>query len=556
MTLDITNALPEGAILHGPNVTYRIEKTLGAGGFGITYLAIGEVVVGNVPAEVKFAIKEHFPTAACKRSGTKVIVNEDKTDVFKSSLTDFVSEAKKLHSLGSENDNIVKVNEVFEENGTAYYVMQYINGESLSSYVKSKGKLTYAEASALLLPIFNAVEFLHKSNINHLDIKPENIMLHRGVDGLTPVLIDFGLSVHFKKNGGKTSPKGVEGVSEGYSPLEQYAGIKEFNPATDIYALAATLLFSLTGKTPKSASEIRMSDIRTALSDSVPQDVIDGICKAMNKSDEDRTSSISSLKSDLGLVSGGIATQPLYRVRKEKKLPKKFIISAAVVVAVVIIIAIFALRPISTQSIGSESEPIDTIQNHAHAGLSPEIHDSLVDAFDESRDIDKIILRAQKRGYIDVSEKDNIEKYVKKAISLRNAISSYKLEEDNKKMFNWIIKVAKSAELTLKEYGVKDEKVQIPNEDKQESTSNPSSFRPTISEGTLSLGYGTWRGGIRNGKPDGSGTLTFSSQHRVDRSSSYEANPGDYFVATYDNGSLISGKLYDRNGNLLNTIIP
>lgn len=80
--------------------------------------------------------------------------------------------------------------------------------------------------------------------------------------------------------------------------------------------------------------------------------------------------------------------------------------------------------------------------------------------------------------------------------------------------------------------------------------------KPVVTTGTLSLGYAIWRGGIKSGKPDGKGRMTFTTTHVVDRRSSVEANRGDYFDATYDNGSLISGKLYNSNGNLLKTIIP
>ena len=286
------STLCPGSILDSGNTRYRIVSVLGQGGFGITYLVMGELKVGNVTTEAKFAIKEHYPELYCSRKGDTVVPKADNLKEYTRSKSDFMAEAKKLHSLGTQNENIVKVNEVFESNGTVYYVMQYINGRSLSSYVESKGRLEYGEAISLLEPIFDAVDFLHKSRINHLDIKPDNIMLHEGIDGVTPVLIDFGMSVHFRKNGEKTSPKGLQGVSEGYSPLEQYAGIKEFNPATDIYSLAATLLYTLTGEKPRSAAEIRLSDVRTALSGKAPANAVESICKAMNKSYEDRTSSV------------------------------------------------------------------------------------------------------------------------------------------------------------------------------------------------------------------------------------------------------------------------
>lgn len=505
MVSEITNALPNGTKLHGPNVTYRIEKILGAGGFGITYLAIGEVMVGNVPAEVKFAIKEHFPFASCSRRASTVIVSDDKINAYKSSLSDFISEAKKLHALGTQNENIVKVNEVFEENGTAYYVMQYINGESLSSYVKSKGKLSFTESIGILSPILDAVDFLHSSRINHLDIKPENIMLHRGVDGITPILIDFGLSVHFKKNGDKTSPKGVEGISEGYSPLEQYAGIKEFSPATDIYALAATLLFALTGKTPKSASEIRISEVRNTLANIASQNAIDGICKAMIKSDEDRTQSVKTFKSDLGLVFGGVSiTQPIDRDNDKKK---RFIriISGVAVIIFAIIIAIFVHTRTKPKSQSKpELVPIDTLK-------------------------------------VEPSEPETST-----TVTVNQIPTQLESQSENKPTND---NVGKTESLTS--IGP-----DISSSPTVHTTPSIQDVKPEVREGTLSLGYGTWKGGIKNGKPDGKGTLTFNSTHRVDRSSTYEANAGDYFIATYDNGSLISGKLYDSSGNLLSTIIP
>lgn len=127
-----------GTILYKGERRYKIVNTLGQGGFGITYLAVGEVIIGNVPTEAKFAIKEHFPSSYSVRNDCVVAAKYGKTSDYDKSKADFISEANKLHALGTKNDNIVKVNEVFEENGTAYYVMQYINGMSLSEYVKAK----------------------------------------------------------------------------------------------------------------------------------------------------------------------------------------------------------------------------------------------------------------------------------------------------------------------------------------------------------------------------------------------------------------------------------
>lgn len=559
---EINNALSKGFVLHGPNVTYRIEKILGAGGFGITYLAIGEVTVGNVPAEVKFAIKEHFPSSYCTRNGLTVTVKDGNLDAYKSSLSDFISEAKKLHSLGAQNENIVKVNEVFEENGTAYYVMQYINGESLASYVKSKGKLQYHEAIGILSPIFDAVDFLHKSRINHLDIKPENIMLHRGVDGIIPILIDFGLSVHFKKNGEKTSPKGVEGVSEGYSPLEQYAGIREFNPATDIYALAATLLYSITGKTPKSASEIRLSETRTVLASIVPQNVVDGLCKAMIKSCEDRTSSVNTFKAELGLISGGSSITEILDKEKEKKkkLFKVIAIGAIILIIIGVAIILFSRKPNHTsptpQPIPVDTTQIDSIttEDIIVPTPSPEFLTALAKSSDLAKRSDDCIRAARHRGHFTEDEKATVKSFIESVNLIKSSSDISLLDSNQKDTYRMIVEKSEDAQSAVNKYKTHDELRPAPVNPTPVVT--PSPQKQAAIEGTLQLGYGSWKGGIKNGKPDGKGRITFTSSHRVDRSSSAEANAGDYFIATYDNGSLISGKLYDRSGNLLQTIIP
>lgn len=508
------SSLKIGTILNNGEWRYKIIGILGQGGFGITYLAMGEVKVGNVTTDAKFAIKEHYPNTFCNRMGQLVVTNEDSASEYERSKSDFISEAKKIHALGTANDNIVRVNEVFEENQTAYYVMQYINGVSLTDYVKSKKRLSCNEALTLLLPIFNAVDFLHKSRINHLDIKPDNIMLHDSIDGKVPVLIDFGLSVHFKKNGEKTSPKGVMGVSEGYSPLEQYAGIKEFNPATDIYALAATMLYTLTGETPKGASDLKLSELRTSLAKLAPQQTIDALCKALNKSYEDRTSSVSAFKADLGLVgTGGTDTELINQVDERKKTltSRVLIILLAIAIGITCFIC-FKKNP--------KTEPKE-----------------------EDIEVEHIATTQPESTSVQADEEESVPESQTPEISTPETPTPETSTSANSTPTNSTSTSANSTSAT--------------NENHAPQRGNrPGKQEASVSSGKLDMGYATWKGGIRNGKPDGKGTLTFHSSHSVDRRSSVVANSGDYFVATYDNGSLVSGKLYDSNGNLLKTIIP
>lgn len=249
------NSLRPGTILKGEQ-TYRIESVLGAGGFGITYLAQTSVRVNNISVSVRFAIKEHFISDYCERQAdgrTAVCVGTQKIrEMFDLSLRDFIAEARRLSAIGAQHDNIVKVNEIIEANDTAYYVMEYLKGKSLWDYIRERGPLTEEEARSLMLPIVDAVAYLHSSNMTHLDIKPQNIMLaedeftHR----ITPVLIDFGMSKHYAQDGNPTSTINTRACSDGYSPIEQYSGITTFSPTADVYALGATILTCLTGRIP------------------------------------------------------------------------------------------------------------------------------------------------------------------------------------------------------------------------------------------------------------------------------------------------------------------
>ena len=501
--------LSPGTVINSGERKYRIRESLGQGGFGITYLAVGEVVIHNVPCEAKFAIKEHFPSEFCFRAGQAVFAKPDKEQEYADSKADFISEAKKLHALGSENCNIVKVNEVFEANGSAYYVMQYINGDSLLHYVAQKKRLNWDEALTLMTPIINAVDFLHRSRINHLDIKPENIMLHEGMDGKVPVLIDFGLSIHFKKSGGKTSPKGVMGVSEGYSPLEQYAGIKDFTPEADIYSLMATMMFMLTGLQPKSASELRADDVRQQLAGKVPSEMIDAVCHALKKSLDDRTHSIAELKEELGIFDfKGKKTESLQSMQSSGdsgnvlgRIPKGVLMGCAAGLGVVLLALL--MTKVGGCSGSGGSELIDSVTPH-------EVTDSL--------------------------KHDSIAEPEPEPVMTQPTDNKQGRENDD----------SKKNESTVKP-DPQPQSIQTPTPPKQD---------PQPTTGSLSLGYATWTGGIRKGKPDGHGRLVFHSAHAVDRHSSVMANAGDYFVATYDAGDLISGRLYDSDGNLLTTVIP
>lgn len=306
--------LPAGHILHGPERAYRIVKVLGQGGFGITYLAVANVRVGNINIEGKFAIKEHFVSSMCSRAGvthtveySRPVANE--VDRLRRS---FLKEVERIHNLPINHPNVIKINEVFEENNTAYYVMEYLGDSHLHQYIKQNGPLPAQYLNLYLRPVVEAVAMLHQHKIAHYDIKPENIMMAGGESGqLRPVLIDFGLAKHYNAQGGLTSFDGAGGYTPGYAPAEQYAGINEYSPAMDVYALAATAYYCLTGKTPPDAFRVKLDEIHAELNAIAGPQVASAIVHAMAMTPDMRTPDAAAFLYEMGW-SGEGGTIPAY----------------------------------------------------------------------------------------------------------------------------------------------------------------------------------------------------------------------------------------------------
>ena len=251
--------LKNGAVLEGGK--YRIEKLLGQGGFGITYLAVQSGL------DRKVAIKEFFMKDLCERDADTSSVTLGTSGSRQTVIRfkeKFIREAKTIASL--RHPNIVNIHDVFEENGTAYYVMEYHDGGSLSSLDLP---LSVDEASGYIRQIASALSYLHKRNTMHLDVKPSNILLDESGNA---VLIDFGVSKHYDQAGHQTSSTPV-GISHGYAPGEQYQqNVLSFSPTTDIYALGATFYKLLTGLTPPHQNEVAENGL-PVFPESVPDSI-------------------------------------------------------------------------------------------------------------------------------------------------------------------------------------------------------------------------------------------------------------------------------------------
>lgn len=286
----MSKGLKRGTFLdHGK---YRIEKVLGSGGFGITYLAT------DLGLERLRAIKEFFPKDYCDRdeNTSHVTLGTSNTAEFVDRLKKkFIKEARNIANL-DQHHGIITIHAVFEENNTAYYVKDYIEGESLSEMVKRNGPLEIDKALKYITEVGYALEYVHEHNINHLDVKPANIMVRRKDD--TPILIDFGLSKQYDSEGLQTSTTPT-GISHGYAPIEQYndGGVREFSRQTDVYSLAATLYFLVSGKTPPHATSLTQNDL--TFPEGFPQSLILPISKAMSTKKQHRHKSIKEFINSL-----------------------------------------------------------------------------------------------------------------------------------------------------------------------------------------------------------------------------------------------------------------
>ena len=236
-----------------PNTTlqggkYRIERVLGQGGFGITYLA------RNTVFDIDVAIKEFFMKDENDRDGSSVTMpNTTKQELFHGQMEKFKKEAKRMFAI--KNEHVIGVQDLFEENGTAYYVMDYVDGESLAERLKRTNKpMTEQEVRAILPQILDALKAVHHAGIWHLDLKPANIMVDKSGN---VKLIDFGASKQLNaQKGGATTSTAIS-YTNGYAPREQMEqNYDKFGPWTDIYALGATLYNLLTNKRPPLPTDI------------------------------------------------------------------------------------------------------------------------------------------------------------------------------------------------------------------------------------------------------------------------------------------------------------
>ena len=292
--------LPCGTVLSGH---YVVGKVLGQGGFGITYIGY------DLSLQRKVAIKEFYPKGQAMRmaamgSSLQWASDSASQDVRTSGMESFLREARKMAKVDGIPE-IVRVRESFLENNTAYIVMDYMEGQTLLSVLKEKGPMPWEQARDIFLPAISAMEKVHREGIVHRDLSPDNLMLtDKGVR-----ILDLGAAKDLSSGSGASSAQVAKG---GFSPMEQYTQRGGSGPWSDVYAMAATIYYTLTGVLPPNAIDRMEEDLinwKLLSQRGVPSGLIPALQKAMNVTVKGRTQSMAKL------------LRQLEKCRVEKKPP-------------------------------------------------------------------------------------------------------------------------------------------------------------------------------------------------------------------------------------------
>lgn len=333
--------LPIGSVLAD---RYVVGNVLGFGGFGITYKAWDKKLEGVV------AIKEYYPTKLVNRipdSSEIVILNGDTNKNFKHGLQTFLNEAKNMCKF-STHKYVVNVFDYFEENKTAYIVMEFLDGCELKDYMQShSNKISVDRSLEIIEAVCRGLSDVHKQKIIHRDISPDNIYICKNGD---IKLLDFG-AARFSADEEEKDYSVI--IKPGFAPPEQYEQVSSQGPWTDIYAVGATLYYMLTGKKPEESTNRRVADkllSPSSLNSDVPENISNSVMKAMAL---DRHMRFNSVDDFLKAIEGKKKVRPV-NVERRLKIIRRF-----VGVAAGILLIVFAGFTFMNQMESETLEPVE-----------------------------------------------------------------------------------------------------------------------------------------------------------------------------------------------------
>ena len=326
-------ALQPGSILNGK---YMVGRILGQGGFGITYIG------WDIALEKKVAVKEYYPSGQVGRTpGTNALswyTSESAALARQTGLEMFLKEARKMSKV-DDVSGIVRVRDLFQENQTAYIVMDYVEGETLKARLQKTGPMAWDQAKGIFQPAIRAMEQVHKAGLIHRDLSPDNLML---TPDAQVKILDLGAAKDLSINSGASS---MQVAKSGFSPFEQYSQRGGSGPWTDVYAMAATVYYTLTGVLPPAAIDrVEEDTMDWSLVSTLPGRAREALRAATAVSAKKRTQSMEELEKGLFGTENKTPPKPkpAQKVKPEKERPrrptargKRLIAAVAAVIVVV-----------------------------------------------------------------------------------------------------------------------------------------------------------------------------------------------------------------------------
>ncbi|MDE6378369.1 MAG: serine/threonine-protein kinase, partial [Duncaniella sp.] len=299
----LSKALPIGTVIKGEKFSYEIVSVLQADGQGYTYRTNTPIMRNGKPEVLATVLREHMMMRCSSRGddGVSVVTPEDIAPTVDSCLDSFIFASQERLKISKACPWIINVLETFSANNTYYYAVEYVDGESLEEYVENKGgKLNWEQTHTILSPIFEAVRTLHRFHTLHTSIHPDHVRLAKRGERKVPILFSLYSSLHFSDTGLQRWTFPLMKCTEGFAPPEQYMEIDHFAPQIDIYALAAMMVFVLSGKRLPDSRKLSEEQIRQILPPELPDNVVLALLNALDPDMSKRTATVTKFREELG----------------------------------------------------------------------------------------------------------------------------------------------------------------------------------------------------------------------------------------------------------------
>lgn len=295
-------SLAPGTVIQGVKYAYKVVSLLRSDGQGFTYKTVITVGTGNHKREVPMVVREQMMARCSSRAadGVTVVTPDDIAPTVDCCLKAFIQASQERAKVAADCPWLINVIEMFPANNTYYYVVEYLDGMTLTEYVRSQGgRLTFQQAKQVLSPIFDAARTMHRHHVLHTDIHPGHIRFIKTAKGMTPVLFSLYSTLHFSDKGLQEWSLPAMNCEEGFAPPEQYGTIDHFYPQTDVYALAATLVYALSGMRLPDSRTITEEAVRATLPPALPETLVSAIINALEPDVNRRTLTVTNFREEL-----------------------------------------------------------------------------------------------------------------------------------------------------------------------------------------------------------------------------------------------------------------